>query len=151
MTLSDKAPLVIFLRLGTTERQLEVFRSFVLAPAGRENDLPSFVGLYWRLAPGQANGHWGVALTFKDEARPEEATGYVERIKRDSRVDNVYLDVPCTALDPAHRPDRSWCCWSRCVYRKGAVKPPPFRAGDIRRILRSKTDFACIRRVQIEQ
>ena len=30
-------------------------------------------------------------------------------------------------------------------YRKGAVKPPPFRAGDIRRILRSNTDFACIR------
>jgi hypothetical protein len=31
------------------------------------------------------------------------------------------------------------------LYRKGAVKRPPFRAGDIRRILRSKTDFACIR------
>jgi len=30
-------------------------------------------------------------------------------------------------------------------------KAPALRAGDIRRILRSKTDFACIRRVQIEQ
>jgi hypothetical protein len=33
----------------------------------------------------------------------------------------------------------------KLLYRKGAVKPPPFRAVDIRRILRSKTDFACIR------
>jgi len=56
--------------------------------------------LYWRLAPDQANGHWGVALTFKDEARPEEVTGYVERIKRDSRVDNVYLNVAPNAIHP---------------------------------------------------
>ena len=100
MTLSDKASLVIYLRLGTTERQLEEFRSSVLAPQERKNNLPSFVGLYWRLAPDQANGHWGVALTFKDEARPEEVTGYVERIKRDSRVDNVYLNVAPNAIHP---------------------------------------------------
>ena len=100
MTLGDKASLVIYLRLGTTERQLEDFRSAVLAPAGRKNDLPSFVGMYWRLAPDQANGHWGVALTFKDEARPEEVTGYIQSIERDSRVDNVYLDVAPNAIHP---------------------------------------------------
>ena len=37
---------------------------------------------------------------------------------------------------------------AQAAYRKGAVKPLPLGlgiAGDIRRILRSKTDFVCIR------
>ena len=50
-------------------------------------------------------------------------------------------------------PGTTVSCWPRTNsalfrtndYRKGAVKPSPFMAGDIRRILRSKTDFACIR------
>jgi len=99
-TLSDKASVVVYLRRGTTEQQLEEFRSSVLAPPGRKYDLPQFVRLYWRLGPDQANGHWAVALTFFEHASPRDVTAYVEKIRRDSRVENVYLDIAPNAIQP---------------------------------------------------
>jgi hypothetical protein len=98
MNLSDKASMVIYLRRGITEKQVEEFRSSVL-----DNDsgnLPSFVRVYWRLTPDQANGQWGISLYFSDDARPKEVTNYVENVKRDRRVDNVYLDIAPNAIRP---------------------------------------------------
>jgi hypothetical protein len=100
MSLSDKASVVVYLRRGITENEVEEFRSSVLAEAGNKNELPSFVRVYWRLIPEQANDQWGIALYFSDQARPMELTNYVEKIKRDSRVDAVYTNVAPDAIQP---------------------------------------------------
>jgi hypothetical protein len=80
---------VICMRPGTTEKQLEDFRSSVLAQAGGGNDLPSIVSSYERLSPAQTNGHWAIIIIFRDESRGDEVATYIERINRDSRVDYV--------------------------------------------------------------
>jgi len=100
MSLSDKASVVIHLRRGITEKEVEQFRSSALADAGNKYELPSFVRMYWRLTPDQANGQWGIALYFSDHARPTELTNYVEKIKHDTRVDAVYTDTSPDAIQP---------------------------------------------------
>jgi hypothetical protein len=92
----QKASLVIYFRRGITEEQVEEFSSSVLTDTA--GHLPSFVRVYLRLRPSQANGHEGVGLTFSDETRPEQLTKYVEKIKRDNRVENTYADIAPTAI-----------------------------------------------------
>lgn len=81
---------VIYMRRSTTEKQVEGFRSSVLEP---KNEIPSFVSSYELLSPNQANGHWAIVITFRDKSRRGEVAGYVERIKRDGRVDYVKMSV----------------------------------------------------------
>lgn len=90
--------MLIYLRRGITEKEVEEFRSAVLADAGNKYDLPAFVRLYWRLSPDQANGQRGIALYFFDQARPAEMTSYVEKIKHDSRVDAVYPNISADTI-----------------------------------------------------
>jgi hypothetical protein len=80
---------VIYMRRFTTEKQVEDFRSSVLAQAGRKNELPSFVESYHQLAPDHILGRWAIIIIFKKESRRDEVEGYVEGIKRDGRVDHV--------------------------------------------------------------
>jgi hypothetical protein len=89
----QKASLVIYFLQGTTEEQIEEFRSSVLTGTAEPSE-------YLRLLPSQANGHWGVALTFSGDTRPEQVSPYVERIEHDSRVEKVYRDIAPTAIPP---------------------------------------------------
>ena len=89
----QKATLVIYFKSGTTDEQIEEFNSSVLTGTTERPE-------YLRLFPRQANGHEGVALTFSKDTRPEQVTGYVEKIKGDSRVEKVYRDIVPTASPP---------------------------------------------------
>jgi hypothetical protein len=100
MTLSDKSSLVIYLRREVTEKQAEEFSSSVLTQSGNSDDLPSFVRVYWRLTPDQANGHWGMSLYFRDDADPREVSAFVEKVKRDVRVDAVYTNTAPNTIPP---------------------------------------------------
>jgi hypothetical protein len=85
---------VIYMRRFTTEKQLEDFRSSVLAQAGRKNELPSFVESYYQFAPNHIWGRWAIVIMLKKESRRDEVEGYVEGIKRDGRVDHVDMRGP---------------------------------------------------------
>lgn len=90
------ASLVIYFQRGITDDAVESFRSSVLADA--QGRYPSFVRIYLRLLPSQANDHEGIALTFSEDARSQEIAEYVDKIKRDRRVENVYMDVAPAAI-----------------------------------------------------
>jgi len=94
----QRASLVIYFLHGTAEPQIEEFRSSVLTDTAGQ--MPSFVRGYLRLLPRQANGHDGVALMFSEAAGPEQVAKYVDKIKRDSRVASVYVDVAPNAIRP---------------------------------------------------
>jgi len=93
----QKASAVIYFRKEITQQQVEDFRSTVLmGPAlrGRDGrDYPTFVSMYLRLIPSQANGHWAIALTFLDNAPPDKVEAYLATIKADSRVETVFLNT----------------------------------------------------------
>jgi hypothetical protein len=89
----QKASLVIYFRRGTTDEQVEEFRSSVLTGTAEPSE-------YLRLRPSQANGHEGVALTFSTDTHPEQLSRYVEKIEHDNRVERVYRDVAPTAIQP---------------------------------------------------
>jgi hypothetical protein len=93
----ERASLVIYFKHGTSDAQVENFRSYVLAD--REGRYPPFVRIYLRLMPSKANGHEGVALTFSEGTRSEEITSYVEKIERDHRVDSLHRDIAPTAIE----------------------------------------------------
>ena len=86
----QKAALVIYFRQGTTDEQIEEFKK----------QLPSFLSEYLQLPPSQANGHEGVALTFSEDARPEQVRRYIEKVERDRRVEKTYRDIAPTAIQP---------------------------------------------------
>lgn len=86
----QKAGLVIYFRHGTTDEQIEEF----------QKQTPSFVSEYLRLPPSQANGHDAVALTFSENARPDQVRWYIEKFERDGRVEKTYRDVAPTAIQP---------------------------------------------------
>jgi hypothetical protein len=93
----QKASAVIYFRKEITDRQVEDFNSTVLmSPAlpGRNGRYyPTFVSEYLRLIPDQANGHWAIALNFRNNAPPDKVKTYLEAIQADSRVENVFLDT----------------------------------------------------------
>ena len=91
---NQKASLVIYFRQEVTEKQVEDFRSSVLAESSKTpSKFPTFVSAYLRLTPQQANGHWGVALTFRDAAPHDPLQSYVEKVKLDPRVAAVFVDI----------------------------------------------------------
>jgi hypothetical protein len=76
---------VIYLRPGTTEKQAA---DFCFSLEGNK-EFWSFVSSWERLSPDRANGLQAVVINFKPESQRDEVEGYVERIKRDGRVDHV--------------------------------------------------------------
>jgi len=93
----QKVSAVIYFRKEITEQQVEDFRSTVLKGhtlPGRDGlDYPAFVSLYLRLIPSQANDHWAIALTFLNNAPPDNVNAYLATIKADSRVETVFLNT----------------------------------------------------------
>jgi hypothetical protein len=89
----QKASLVIYFRRGTTDAQIEEFRSSVLTGTAEQPE-------YLRLLPNQANGHEGVALTFTTDSNAEQLSRYIEAIENDNRVEKVYRDIAPTAIRP---------------------------------------------------
>jgi hypothetical protein len=90
LSLDTPSPsVVIYMRRFTTEKQIEDFRSSVLAQAGRTNELPSFVSSYHQLAPDHLWGRWAIIIMLNEGFRSDEVESYVEKIKRDGRVDHV--------------------------------------------------------------
>jgi hypothetical protein len=88
------ASLVIYFRAGTTEQQVEEFHSSVLTDTTEQ----SYVREYLRLVPSQANGHWGVALTFNENTRPEDVKRFIEKIERNYLVEKTYRNIAPTAI-----------------------------------------------------
>jgi hypothetical protein len=89
----QKATLVIYFRRGTTNQQIEEFRSSMLTGTAEPSE-------YLRLLPSQANGYEGVALTFSKDTRREQVMRYVDKIEGDSRVEKIYRDIAPTAIPP---------------------------------------------------
>ena len=87
----QKASLVVYFRRGTTDEQIEEFRSSMLTGTTRPSE-------YLRLLPSQANGHEGVALTFSMDTHSEQFSRYVEKIEHDDRVEKVYRGMAPTAI-----------------------------------------------------
>ena len=88
-----KATLVIYFRRGTTDDQIEAFRSSMVKGMEERTE-------YLRLLPDQANGHEGVALTFSKDTSSEQVTRYVKTIEGDSCVEKVYRDIAPSAIPP---------------------------------------------------
>jgi hypothetical protein len=99
----QKASAVIYFRKEITQQQVEDFHSTVLmGPAlpGRDGrDFPTFVSLYLRLIPSQANGHWAIALTFSNNAPLDKVKAYLATIKADSRVETVFLNTAPNSIN----------------------------------------------------
>jgi hypothetical protein len=93
----QKASAVIYFRKEITDQQVEDFDSTVLMlpalPGRSGRDYPTFVTVYLHLLPDQANGHLAVALTFLNNAPPDEVKAYLARIQADSRVETVFLNT----------------------------------------------------------
>jgi len=93
----QKASAVIYFRKEITQQQVEDFHSTVLMgpplPGRDGRDYPTFVSMYLRLIPSQANGHRAIALTFLDNAPPDKVEAYLATIKADSRVETVFLNT----------------------------------------------------------
>jgi hypothetical protein len=93
----QKASAVIYFRKEITQQQVEDFSSTVLMgpalPRHDGRDYPTFVSMYLRLLPSQANGHEAIALTFLDNAPPDKVKAYLATIKADSRVETVFLNT----------------------------------------------------------
>jgi hypothetical protein len=93
----QKASAVVYFRKEVTAQQVEDFASSVLelpAKPGRQGrDFPVFVRGYLRLTPTQANRHWAVALTFADNALPNQVEAYLSAIRADNRVETVFLNA----------------------------------------------------------
>jgi hypothetical protein len=89
---SQNADLVIYFRNGTSDKQIEEFRSSILQEPGWRYQT------YLRLLPNQANGHDAVALTFSRANRPPDLARYIEKIRRDGRVETVYENVAPTEI-----------------------------------------------------
>jgi hypothetical protein len=92
----QKASVVIYFRKEVTGQEVEDFKSAVLEVPTRQSPghgLPAFVQTYFRLAPMQANGHEGIALTFFDNASADKAGEYMNAIKADRRVETVFLNT----------------------------------------------------------
>ena len=93
----ETASLVIYFQRGTTDDQVENFRSSILTDS--QGRYPSFVRMYLRLVPSQANNHEGIALTFSGDATSQNVAEFVDRIKRDRRVESVYTNVAPSAIN----------------------------------------------------
>jgi hypothetical protein len=99
------ASLVIYFQRGVSDSEVETFRSSVLADANGR--YPSFVRSYLRLLPSQANDHEGIALTFSHDAQSQGIPEYVDKIRKDRRVENIYKDIAPSAIktQPNRTPD----------------------------------------------
>jgi hypothetical protein len=98
----QKASVVIYFRRGITNQQVEDFNSEVLevpTPQSPGHGHPSFVRTYLRLAPMQANGHEGVALTFFDSTSADRVNAYLTAIKADLRVEKVFLNTSPNSIN----------------------------------------------------
>jgi hypothetical protein len=93
----QKASAVLYFRKEITHEQVEDFNSTVLMgpalPRHDGRDYPTFVRMYLRLLPSQANGHEAIALTFSDKAAPDKVSAYLATINADSRVETVFLNT----------------------------------------------------------
>jgi hypothetical protein len=90
----QKASVVVYFRNGISGREVEDFDLFVLqAPSTQHQgrDFPAFVQTY--LSLGQASGHEGIALVFRNNAPAEKVSAYLQTIKTDKRVYKVFLDT----------------------------------------------------------
>ena len=100
----QKASAVIYFRKAITSEQVEDFNSSVLMgpamPRHAGRDYPPFVQSYFRLAPIQANGHEGIALTFFANAPTEKVNAYLSVIKEDMRVESMFLNVAPNSVHP---------------------------------------------------
>jgi len=92
----QKATLVVYFRVGTTNKQIEEFASSLEEDTADQ----SLLREYLRLIPSQANGHDAVALTLNEDASPEQIARYVERIEHDRRVEKTYRNIAPIAIQP---------------------------------------------------
>jgi hypothetical protein len=104
----QKASVVIYFRKGVTGQEVEDFNSAVLEVPTRQSPghgHPAFVQTYLRLAPMQANGHEGIALTFFDNTSTDKVDAYLTAIKADKRVETVFLNTSPNSIhaDSEHR------------------------------------------------
>jgi hypothetical protein len=91
----QRASLVIYFWDGITEQQVEEFHSSVL----NDTTYHSLVTTYLRLRPSQANGHEGIAVTFRQDARPDQVAQCIEKVERDGRVQKTYRNIAPTAIE----------------------------------------------------
>lgn len=101
----QRASVVVYFRKGTTNQQIEDFNVSILQadaqPRHKGLDFPAFVSSYLRLLPNQANGHQAIALTFRNDAPPDQVNAYLTKIKNDERVDKIFLGIsPESIHDP---------------------------------------------------
>jgi len=96
------ASVVIYFCPDTTSEQIENFRDTLLEQDARPRhagkDFPAFVASYLRIAPSQAHGHDGVALTFQQSTTQEAITNYMTQIEADPRVAKVFTDIAPTSI-----------------------------------------------------
>lgn len=92
----QKAAVVIYFRIGVTDKDIEDFDSSVLQgpaePRHQGRDYPPFVSEYLRLLPSQANGYEAVSLSFFNNASPGDTQAYIRKIEADKRVLKLFFN-----------------------------------------------------------
>lgn len=108
------ASAVVYFCPKTTGEQIENFRESVLEedaePRHAGRDFPALVGSYLRLAPTQAQGHDGIALTFRESTTQPAVKNYVTTIESDPRVAKVFTDVAPVAIRIENSPSIDGKC-----------------------------------------
>lgn len=101
---AQQASVVIYFRKGTTSQQMEDFHTTVIQQPGQpmhpEPEDPWFLIGYLHLAPSQANGYDGAAITFRRTASSTDTAPFLARIRADRRVEKLYLNVAPSAIPP---------------------------------------------------
>jgi hypothetical protein len=102
--------LVVYFRLGTTEEQVEAFQYEVLSESG-SNGKSQAIGSYIRLAPSQAHGHWGFAITFLKKISEQQRSAIKESIKSHQLVYRVFEGIAPNDIKDAESPPNAPTQW----------------------------------------
>ncbi|MFN0140936.1 MAG: hypothetical protein ACKVQW_12735 [Pyrinomonadaceae bacterium] len=88
--------LVVYFESGITDEEISSFKHNALSKPrwdGRGEDLKEGIGMYIGLAPSQAHGHRGFAITFYKNVTDEQRFAIKESIKSSELVYKVFEEI----------------------------------------------------------
>jgi hypothetical protein len=97
LPINRKFSVVVYFRKQTTNEQITDFMATVLEVPGQpmhpEPEYPWFIREHLFLPPNLTGGYDGALIDFRDTAPASITAPYIEKIRSDSRVEKVLLDV----------------------------------------------------------
>lgn len=90
------ADLVVYYRIGASKMQIEEFERSQLYEPRSDRKADAFkpgIRSFLRLAPGQAHGHAGIALSFNSSIQPSQRLALINSISNAPLVFQIYTDT----------------------------------------------------------